>query len=311
MNRIAPTLLIALLLLLAVGTASAAPPPAHEYAVTWHQVLSHAARLTLLHPQLRLWIDGLFWTLAFTSLMHVSFNWIRDRADFMDYFYGILFVMTVRVGMLAYDGITSSMFGASKAIGGLYATAMLGYQAEPWVELLDVLAHVQLPAISLWDATVADVIGIFFMMIVTGLLAVGAWVAAVYNEWQYFILKVVGLIFIPFLLFRITRVYFMNWLGLFLSVCAFNLVLGIIAPALLLAVKIGFGFEHAAPISNQGVIVLQLDSPIASLAAPAFILVGILFLFRAGSIAQALAGSGSALSPDHKSIIRAVATAGK
>lgn len=282
-------------LLMAVG-AVAAPAIQQEYATNWHQVMSVAARMTLRQPQLRTWIDGLFWTLAFTALMRSAFDFMRDRGDWLDFVYTIVFVVAVRGSMFAYDGITNTMYGASQAIGGLYSAGILGYPAESWIELLDVLTHVQLPEMSIWDATIGDIIGIFIMMICTSLLALAAWIAAVYNEWQYLIVKIIGLFFIPWVLFKVTREYFLNWLHLFVSVCLFNLVLGILAPALLLAVKIAFGFDHSMPIAGQPTVILSLDNPIAYLAGPAFILVGILMLMRATAIAQSLAGTGSALS---------------
>jgi len=295
MNRVAALALLLVCLVMA-SDASAAANAQHEIAVTWYQALSHAARLTMLQPQLRLWIDVFFWVLAFTALSIVAADMLRGRADIWDYGTAILFIAVVRGGYLSYDAITHTAFGASKAIGGLYTAAILGYTAEPWTELLDVLAHVQMPALSLWDATVGDVIATIVLMIATGLIAVCAFICATYNEWQYFIVKIIGLIFVPTLLIAFTRQYFMNWLSLFLGVCMFNLVLGIVAPLLLLVVKIALGFEHTAPIGSQGVLVLEIDNPLTFMAGPAFIIVGVMYLFRVSAIANHLAGSSGALT---------------
>ena len=95
----------------------------------------------------------------------------------------------------------------------------------------------------------------FFKIVVEGILFVFRLLILSISMWAtygYALAKMIGLIFIPFLILDNTRTYFMRWASLFLHFCFFNMLLHVTMSLTLIIVASFFAFDvRAIPSSIQ------------------------------------------------------------
>jgi hypothetical protein len=299
MRALLTTVMCATLVLSGRALAQSEPLPADPVQLTasWYELLAHSARITLLRPQLQSWVDNWFTILAVLSLVQQIPDMLRKSDWFVAFITHVFFIIAVRAAMSSYDALTGYMFGASYELQSIYATGLLGYTPRngAWGELLQVMTHSTIESVAIWNASILQVLvscAYFLVFCILGLCAI---IGGIYAQWGYLIAKLVGLLFIPFVLIPELRHYFMNWLGLFLSVCMFNVVAGVIMPLLLLATKMALGIPHLSEMGSE-IVSLSVDDGFSSIALLCFILIGCFYMFRAFAIAGALVGGGGALS---------------
>jgi hypothetical protein len=157
------------------------------------------------------------------------------------------------------------------------------------------MTHTTIESISLWNASITQLLVSIAYFLVFCLLGLCAMLAGISSQWGSLIAKLLGLLFVPFVLIPQLRHYFANWLGMFLSVAMFNVIIGILMPMQLLATKLALGLPHTTEIGTE-TISLSVDNGMSSIALLCFIVIGILYLFKAFSIASALVGGSGALS---------------
>jgi len=298
--RIVLILLIALVALLATGSvfAQATDQGVIEMHHTWSEILVRNAELVLRRPMLRNIVLNTFLVLATFVLLKSIYDINFNHVPLIDFFWALVKCHLVFAAIASYDTITQVIFGAAVELQAFYSTGLLGYSPRngAWSELYMIMMHSTLEDLTVFDLTIMQVltaINYFMLMIVLGLCAV---IGGIYVHWGYLIAKLLGILFLPCILVRPLQQYFLNWLQMFLTVCFFAPLVGIIMPLILVAAKIAFDYDLTQPVGDQEVV-LRLDGGLEHIALLAFLAMGCFYLFKAYSLAGALAGgSAQALS---------------
>ncbi|PXF32089.1 hypothetical protein WH50_06420 [Pokkaliibacter plantistimulans] len=167
-----------------------------------------------------IWVEAAFATFAILGLFIEITKWTMSSTGY-DWQKGIEFLIYFFATVLIkenYDTVTQAIFNLGDGLGDALSTGLTGsedgFKVVNWLKAT--LSSITLDDIDLSDGitiVVMSLIFSFFIMLLEGLV----YVVSVWGELGYALAKIIGLVFVPFLLLEGTRNYFDSWFRFFLG----------------------------------------------------------------------------------------------
>lgn len=118
--------------------------------------------------------------------------------------------------------------------------------------------------------------------------------ASMWAFWGYTLLKIIGPIFVPFLLFDRLSHWFDNWFNLFAGFLVYGLLIGVAINLAAFAFYIGLGFSDT--LTPPGTAPLVINDPWEILPMIVFTLLSLWGIVRCGALAAGITGGGGGVS---------------
>jgi len=220
----------------------------------------------------------------------------------------LLMIAGTRILLNNYDSLTSALWGWSEGIAGGIQRAFTG-STNPFFlpgYINNVIEGIKSTEADLFG-TVAQILGAVAATLMAFILSMLSFFVNVWALWGYTLAKIIGWVFIPFLLFRRRSMLFDGWLRLFFGF----LVYAIIARANLLLVTLAINAYFGIPTGTTPIkptynFDFQTLSEVFGLLS--FLLIGIMSLISTGRFAATIAsgsvGAGDALRTAALSVVR-------
>jgi hypothetical protein len=242
---------------------------------------------------------NLLWTFfALLLVIWTMFEYSFGKGTVVDLVTTALLIMIVKVLMASFDPLTSGIWSAANGFASDVQTGLLG---TPDLFFAPAFISRAFASITFSDASAVDIIGgiaaainLAIYSVVSMILSALAYFAVIWCFWGYSIAKLIGLLFIPFLMYERLSWLFDGWLRFFFGFVVYAIVARLNIALTALAIAAYFGI----PVANTTLIPISQPplthlSQILSLLAFAFI--GILATLSTGSFVAAIVG-GSAQS---------------
>ncbi len=234
-------------------------------------------------------IDAFFYFGVIYKIVVVTAKYMLLSADINDFFEAIIVIAIVRALIDLYPSLTSLLFNWTGDFAAAIQTPIVGTGDVFFLTeyLQNILGAITYDDTSLWDG--------FKMALSTGVLwfllsglSILAFFAVAWAVWGYSLAKLIGWMFIPFLLFERTVFLFDGWLRFMIGF----LLYAVVARVNLVLVLVLFASYFGLPL-NSGV------GPVRSFPIPnidevggllSLLVIAILSLISTGRFAAALAG---------------------
>lgn len=206
-----------------------------------------------------------------------------------------------------YDPMLTSIWNAAQALGGLAQEVAVG-NTDPFflpMWTMQTMDAIIVPDTSIWDSIVIIFTGFIWTLVCTVLNFI-MWLSALYSVFGYALAKMIGLIFIPFIIHPLTRSSFNAWLRFFVGFVILSVLLRMttILLALLIKAQLSSVVDFDSNWQPIGAVTLKAGSPfMTSCVATGF--VGIMFVLSSFSFANQLgSGVGSGAGNINKAIAK-------
>lgn len=153
--------------------------------------------------------------------------------DFSKLFATIFIIVVVRILMLNYDQLTAALWSWSEGLATSIQTSAVGADDEFFAPryLWNLLTSIS------WDSSnfafhMQSVLAELFLGLLSALLCIASFFASIWALWGYSIAKMIGLTFLPLLLFKRLSWLFDGWLRFFFGFLVYN----VLAKAMLMLV---------------------------------------------------------------------------
>jgi type IV secretory pathway VirB6-like protein len=197
--------------------------------------------------------------------------------------------------MNSYNGFTEAIWGAAVGVSNGYQQYLVGntdnFFLAQWVH--KAMAAVVVEDLSLFDG-VKFIIYYWSWMVAVILIDLVAWLAGMWADFGYALAKVVGLIFIPFLLIPATRNLFDSWFKFFVGfgfllivLKATMVVAAISVKAIIESLGVSFQGSYGDPTS---VVEIAKENLYLLSDASAMLFIAFLFVLSSFAFASSLAG---------------------
>lgn len=206
---------------------------------------------------------------------------------------GTLFLISVvRILMLNYDQMTAALWSWSEGLSTSIQTSAIGVDDEFFAPryLWNLLSSIN------WDSGnilfhLQNVIASIFLGVAALLLSVLAFFASAWALWGYSIAKMIGLTFVPLILFERLSWLFDGWLRFFFGFLIYNVVAKAMLMLVIFALSAYFNIPADTVPQEQGYhLVINTITDILGLAV--FIVISIIGLTFTGTFVKSLV-SGS------------------
>tara|TARA_R110000744_G_scaffold102987_3_gene197654 strand:- start:295 stop:1260 length:966 start_codon:yes stop_codon:yes gene_type:complete len=197
-----------------------------------------------------------------------------------------------------YNEALSDLWGWSDSIGLGIQEQATGTDDKLFVvnKLMETIGRFFLDDISILDGLLA-ITGMLFFTVITLILKVVVFIASQWSIWGYAFCKIIGLVFLPLVLWPVTRSVFTNWFQMFLGFWFFNLFIKVGLTLYYIYFNAIFGVVDG-PVSFNPVA-----DHIAIMRINLHMLVGIMFLISLGALSGMMAqGFGGAVSATSRSM---------
>ncbi|MEO8965422.1 MAG: hypothetical protein ABI370_12215 [Gammaproteobacteria bacterium] len=211
--------------------------------------------------------------------------------DFPDLFKVIFLIATTHVLMLQFDTLTTALWGWSEAFATGIQTAAIGIQDQFFAprfiwNLITSFSWADMGSLLLHPVNLVLMIGLSLTSFIFSALA---FIVSIWGLWGYSLAKMVGLMFIPTILFEKLSWLFDGWLRLFFGFLIYN----VLAKAALMLVVIAMAaYSGLSPSTIPTGVAHQFTehSYIEILSLFVFFLLSIYGLICTGKFAGTIVG---------------------
>lgn len=200
--------------------------------------------------------------------------------------------------MNSYNALTSAIWSMGIGLGSAIQLATLGtsdlFFGPAFISQL--ISNMSMPDLS-WDAPVKIVYAVLASLllgVVSLVLGALSFIVTTWGVWGYALAKIIGFLFLPFLLFERLTFLFDGWLRFFLGFIVYVLIARVNMVLVVLSMAMYLGFPFPPSIAGMPTIVIPEISQLVELMGLfVFFGVGIVALWSTGKFASAvLAGAG-------------------
>jgi hypothetical protein len=266
---------------------------------TFQKMAAVALKKTLTDGELASFVDKEWTFFTVILLLGLIGRYAMRGVQVEEILVTLLMIAGTRILLNNYDSLTSALWGWSEGIAGGIQRAFTGSTNAFFLPgyINNIIEGIKSSEADLFG-TVTQILGAVIATLMAFILSMLAFLVNVWALWGYTLAKIVGWVFIPFLLFRRLSMLFDGWLRLFFGF----LVYAIIARANLLLVTLAVNAYFGIPIGTIPIkptynFDFQTLSEVFGLLA--FLLIGILSLISTGRFAATIAsgavGAGDAM----------------
>jgi len=247
------------------------------------------------------WSWMMFLALSVLLIFIEVVKFIFDGFDAASHLEAVIYFFITLGLMGTYDAFTSAIWGVGVGLSNGYQEYLVGnsdnFFLAQW--LIKALGAVVLAELSFWDSFKL-IQYLIAWSVVCFLLEIVFWLASMWAEFGYALAKVIGMIFIPFLLLPATRALFDGW---FKFLCGFVVLLimlkatMVVAAISIKAVLESLGVRFAGDYGDPTVVVNIAKENLYMLSDCAAILViAVLFVLSSFVFASMIASGVGNLS---------------
>ncbi|RZI40358.1 hypothetical protein EGT07_23740 [Herbaspirillum sp. HC18] len=301
--RILLCLFLVSLLLAPQISAFAAAPDLAEYEPIrsgFESFLGKVATITKLAinaPDYVIAVDRLWMFFAILLLIWTGFKFAFKGAEFQEWLAIAIMAMMTRVLISTYDTLTAGIWEFGSGVGAAIQLAMVGNDELFFGPkfIVELVKQITLPTYGLLDifAALYGALAALIVGVLSIVLSVMAFVASIWGLWGYTLSKVIGLLFVPFLLYERLSFLFDGWLRFFFGFVIYGLVARVNTVLVVVALSMYYGIP-VPPSGGMATIPIPAISSITELLGLAtFAMVGIIALASTGRFAATiLSGAG-------------------
>jgi hypothetical protein len=242
-------------------------------------------------------VDMLWTFFAFLLVMWTMFKFALKGANFQDIVAVVIMCMMTRVLIATYDTLTGGIWEFGDGVGRAIQQAMVGtsdrFFAPAFITQLIQAMH--MPSYGWLDIFNAfyGALATFLIGILSVVLSMMAFIASIWGLWGYTLAKIIGLVFIPFLLYERLSFLFDGWLRFFLGFVVYALVARINVVLVVVALAMYYGIPVPPMGGVAAIPIPKISSIVELIGLLTFAGVGIIALASTGRFASAvLSGAG-------------------
>lgn len=244
-------------------------------------------------------IEAFFLFGVIYKLVSVVASYMLRTGNLADLFQAVILIAIVRALLDGYGVVTSALFGWSQGFAGVIQLPIVGNS-----DVFFLTDYVQNIVNTIWheDASIFDGIkltvatGVLWLLLTT--LNVLSFFAVAWAAWGFILAKLVGMIFLPFLLFERTAFLFDGWLRFFVGFLIFAVIARINLLLVLVLLTSYFDLPLDAATGPLRTYPIANVDDIGGLLS--LLVIAVVSLISSGRFATALAGGvggfGSAVS---------------
>lgn len=243
-------------------------------------------------------VDTLFVFFAILLVIWRVWRWANKAASLFDLLEGVMLILFTQVALRSYLTWVDAIWSVGDGMASSLQNGMIGTR-DPFFApqfIGNVLANMYFP-MSTWVNPVTVFVTALNMTILSVamlLLSVVAFASVIWGFWGFTLAKLIGMAFVPFLMYERLSFLFDGWLRFFLGfvvytvIARLNVVLVACSLAIFLGVNIPFGLAPGAPVELPA-----MSSIFDAIGVSVFLFVGLLSLFSTGKFAATiLSGAG-------------------
>lgn len=267
----------------------------------FNNFLSHIGTMTsaaLAAPGYADGVDMMWGAFAAIIVIRTMVRFALSGVTMLEILEEVLNIFTTRALMATYGTLTSAIWEIGTGVGAAIQASMIGtsdlFFGPAFIAQL--IGNISMPDAS-WTSP-AQIANAVIASLVLGLvsLVLGAlsFIVSIWGVWGYALAKIIGYLFLPFLLFERLMFLFDGWLRFFLGFVVYMIVARVNTVLVVAALALYFGFPFPPSISGTPPIVIpSISSLVELLGLFVFAAVGIVALLSTGRFASAiLAGAG-------------------
>lgn len=254
------------------------------------------------------WSWMMFLALSFILIVKEVLVFIADGMNAASHLEAVIYFFVTLFLMGSYSFFTDAIWGIGVGLGNGYQQHLVGntdnFFLSQWVTK-------SISAVSMEELSILDSIDLLRYSIAwgvaVGLLELAVWTASIWTQFGYALAKIVGLIFIPFLLLPATRVLFDNWFRflvgfvvLLIMLKATQVVAAITVKATLATLDVSWTTDYGDPANVVEVakenFYLLADTAAMLLIAALFVLSSFVFAVALGKGVGSASGALGSVS---------------
>lgn len=292
-----------LMLLLGAGAAIAAPNMASPNSVTsgfdsFISGVNTKVANVLTSPIVMQDVMLLFNFFAVLLVIWTMYLYAFGKGTIVDLLSTAILIMMVKVLMGQFSVLTTAIWSAGNGYVSSVQTALLGngdlFFAPTFIaNLINSLDFSASPVVNFVNGFIAGIY-IAIITVITFLLSALAYFATIWAFWGYTIAKLIGLLFVPFLLYERLSWLFDGWLRFFFGFIVYAIVARLNIALVALAIAAYFGVTPALGVMTP-ITVAPISSITQVFGLFVFCMVGLLAIVSTGSFVSTIVG-GSASS---------------
>lgn len=291
----------------------AAAPNIYERMQQWNQVINAKVGFAVENPRYFraaqvFWMVFSIYTIAMLFLRVGVGGFTRNLPEFVDRFIMIAFVWGLMTTYNTWTGLVSEVFAG---LGEILQTSLTG-DPDPFAPAFRILYAAESvnyeTGFALLDiaSSIPIIVASLLFTVLMFLLCVVAAGASMWAYWGYTVMKLIGLFFVPFMLFDRLSSWFDNWFSLFCAFSVYNLLVTLSLNLASYAFYIGLGYSDPSVPPNSAPIVITSAWQVFPLIF--FACMCIYGIWRCSTLAQALMGT-SGVSAQIRSLSSSVSSA--
>lgn len=236
-------------------------------------------------------IEAFFLFAIIYRLVIVLANWVLGAAELIQVFQVVLLIAIVRILMDFYPDITSALFLWSEGFAAALQEPALGTSDAYFAFnfMTNVLEAISYEDASLWDG-IKNALGSLVLFISISVLQAVVFFALAWSVWGYLLAKLIGWMFIPFLLFDRLQFLFDGWLRFFVGFLIYGVMARANVVLVVLLFSTMFGVEPTSPDGPGRVFAMSGLGYHEIGGFIALAMLSIVSLFMTGRFAVAIAG---------------------
>ena len=245
----------------------------------------------LADPSLNNMVDMMFKAFAAITIINLFVRWQFGAGVTMaDMFSTVVLIGIVRVFMVGFDSLTTAAWGWSEGVAAGIQKVAIGNTDLLFMPqfMYDVIGAISWESISWFDG-IAAVVGLIVIYLASFFLTILAVIASSWALWGYVLAKVIGWLFIPFVLFERLAFLFDGWLRLFVGFLIYNIIARVNLVLVTILLQSFFNLPSPAlGVSDKFFFTISHFTDILALLA--LLAIAILSLLSTGSFAKEIAG---------------------
>lgn len=243
-------------------------------------------------------VTMLFMFFVILMIMWNMFLYVNKRIGFADVFEKIILILMVQVLMSTFAIWTGALWATAEGVASSLQNGMIGttdsFFAPTFIS--NILRNMTFPPMTILNPLAVFVTGLNMILLSVAMLLLSmiSYVSIIWGFWGFTLAKLVGLVFIPTLLYERLSWLFDGWLRFFMGFLIYYIIarLNVVMVACSLAIYFGVGIPFSISAGTP-VELPMMASIFDAIGVFTFMFVGILSLFSTGKFAATIV-SGAA-----------------
>ncbi len=241
---------------------------------------------------------SLWSTFVFILVFRTVAMFMFRGLDLTDILVMLLQIFASLIMMNTYEALTRMIWDGFGSIGFAIQNIALG-NSDPY--FMAIYVHEAFAMVDLGKVDIFDAMGTIFwyaiFIVLSAFLELMLYVGSSWALWGYSLAKLIGLVFVPFMLLESTRNIFDGWFKLFIGFVIYNMLVRVVMVLFCVFIKATLGHPTTP-------IVMEASASPEIITLVTFMLTGILLTLSVSGFAAIIAGGFTSPSAAYASVSR-------